>query len=94
MSLSWRERAGQLARRREALVAQGQVQRALIASEFARLQPCAHRLEVVVRAACYLRARPWTLVMPLLVVGLASRRVGRLAITLVSMARLWSALRR
>jgi hypothetical protein len=95
MSFAWRERAARLARQRHALVAEGQAQRALIANAFARLEPSAQRLDVAVRAACYLRTRPWALVLPLLIaVWFAPRRLGRLMVTLVSGVRLWSALRR
>ena len=95
MSSAWREQAAQLARRRGALVAEGQVQRAAIASAWVGLEPPLHWLQVAVRVAHYVRTRPWTVALPLLGVGLlAPRRLGRLVVTLMSVIRLWSAFRR
>jgi len=95
MSSARREQAVRLALRREALVAEGQAQRAAMANAWAHLEPPLHWLQLAVRAAHCVRARPWAVALPLAAVGLmAPRRLGRLLITLVSVLRLWSAFRR
>jgi len=95
MKCGRRERAAQLALRREALVAEGQSQRAAIRVSWAQLELPLRWLDVAVKAARYVRAHPWAPALPLLAIALfAPRRLGRTVALLASGVRLWRLLRR